>query len=387
MDSGNPVVKATTWIACLTPAGQGALATLAVVGPNAWDTVRQIFQPRNGELPITPQPGRFWLGRLGGDLHDDAVLAVTRIEPMCCLELHVHGGREVVHYLHELFLARGVESCSWPDFLRLTSADPLQALAAAALAEAPTARTAAILLDQYHGAFHQALQTIESHLERRDMTAALGVGEELARSAPLGRHLTTPWRVVIAGAPNVGKSSLLNALTGYQRSIVAPTPGTTRDVVTVRLAIDGWPVEFVDTAGMREAADSLEGQGIEQARATTATADLCLWVLEATAPPVWPEALSAAVRLVLNKTDLPAHWEVSAACDAARLSAHTGAGIAELCALLGRWLVPHVPPPGAAIPFTPSLCVGILETYQLLQNNNHVGAAKTLAALRRGNFT
>ena len=274
-----------TWIACLTPPGQGAIATLGLFGPDAWSAARQFFRPRKGELPHTPESGRFWLGRLGGDLHDDAVLAVKGVEPTCWLELHVHGGREVVRYLHDLFVGRGATSCSWQDFLHLTSADPLQALAAEALADAPTARTAAILLDQYHGAFRRALQAIDTHLERGDAAAALGIVEELARFAPLGRHLTTPWRVVIAGAPNVGKSSLLNALAGYQRSIVAATPGTTRDLVTLRLAIDGWPVEFVDTAGMRDAAETLEGQGIEQARESAATADLCLWVLDASAKP------------------------------------------------------------------------------------------------------
>ena len=105
----------------------------------------------------------------------------------------------------------------------------------------------------------------------------------LARYAPLGRRLTAPWRVVVAGPPNVGKSSLVNALAGYQRSIVAPTPGTTRDVVTTRLAIDGWPVELADTAGVREATDALETQGVRLAREATAAADLCLWVLDASA--------------------------------------------------------------------------------------------------------
>jgi tRNA modification GTPase len=368
MDSENPDVKAATWIACLTPSGQGAIATLALHGPHAWDVVRQVFRPRKGELPSTPQRARFWLGRLGGEVHDDAVLAVKRVEPTCWLELHVHGGREVVRYLHDLFVERGVESCSWPDFLRLTSADPLQALAAAALAEAPTARTAAILLDQYHGAFRRALQAIDTHLERGDAAAALGIVEELARFAPLGRHLTTPWRVVIAGAPNVGKSSLLNALAGYQRSIVAPTPGTTRDLVTVRLAIDGWPVEFVDTAGLRDAAETLEGQGIEQARAIAGAADLCLWVLDASATPQLPETMISGVRLIVNKTDLPCQWSVEEAGAAVRVSARSGEGIADLCECISRWLLPESPAAGAAVPFTPELADTVIRLVALFRD-------------------
>jgi tRNA modification GTPase len=344
-----------TWIACLTPGGRGAIATLGLHGPDAWEAVRHFFRPRKGELPDAPQPGRFWLGRLGGDMHDDAVLAVKSAAPTCSLELHCHGGREVVRYLHDLFVSRGLQSVSWQEFLQQTSDDPYRAAAAAMLGEAPTARTAAILLDQYHGAFARAMQTIDAHLQQGDTAAAQAIAGELARYAPLGRHLTTPWRVVIAGAPNVGKSSLLNALAGYQRSIVAPTPGTTRDLVSVRLAIDGWPVEFIDTAGQRDATESLEGEGIEQARTTAAAADLCLWVLDASAPRIDPEQPPPHVRYVVNKIDLPHAWELDE-IDAVRVSATAGDGLPELCERISQWLVPQVPPPGAAVPFTPDLC-------------------------------
>jgi len=355
-----------TWTACLTPSGQGAIATLALYGPHAWDVARQFFRPRKGELPTAPELQRFWLGRLGGDLHDDAVLAVKSIEPACWLELHVHGGREVVRYLHDLFVGRGATSCSWQSFLHRTSADPLQALAATALAEAPTTRTAAILLDQYHGAYGRALQTVEAQLALADVASALGIVEQMTRFTALGRHLTTPWRVVIAGAPNVGKSSLLNALAGYQRSIVAPTPGTTRDLVTVRLAIDGWPVEFVDTAGVRDTKDNLEGQGVDLARAMAATADLCLWVLDASAQPVLPDQLGPQVRLIVNKVDLPPAWNRAEVDGAVDVSATTGTGLANLCEQLSRWLVPEPPLPGVAIPFTSKLCQDIQSLHERL---------------------
>src|SRR5207302_2223379 len=114
-------------------------------------------------------------------------------------------------------------------------------------------------------------------LDRGNVDEATQLLGSLVRFAALGRHLTQPWRVAVMGAPNVGKSSLVNALAGYQRSIVAPTPGTTRDVVTTLIAVDGWPIELADTAGLHTQAGDLEGQGIARARAAAGEADLCLW--------------------------------------------------------------------------------------------------------------
>src|SRR5205085_10015517 len=102
------------------------------------------------------------------------------------------------------------------------------------LTRATTVRTASILLDQYHGAFTRA---VEAALAEPAHVA------EFARYAPLGRHLVAPWTVAVVGPPNVGKSSLVNALAGYQRAVVSDMPGTTRDVVRTLVALDGWPVE------------------------------------------------------------------------------------------------------------------------------------------------
>jgi tRNA modification GTPase len=367
---------APTRVACLTPPGQAALAVLGVHGPHAWDAVRTVFRPRSGELPAEAVAGRFWLGRMGGAVADEVVVAVKRAAPVPWVEVHGHGGREVVRFLLALLVGQGLQACGWQDFVSLTAEDPLTALATAALAEASTTRTAAILLDQQAGAFGRALETIRASLETGDTeVAGRGVGE-LARYAALGRHLTRPWRVVVAGAPNVGKSSLVNALTGFQRSVVAPTPGTTRDVVTTRLSIDGWPVELADTAGLRAGVEALEEEGIRRARATATAADLCLWVLDAAAQPVWPGPEVGAVRLVVNKVDLPSAWNLAQAQHAARVSAATGEGLAALCEAMGKWLVPEVPPPGAPVPFTEKLAAGVEEASRLL-------AAGTMAEARQ----
>jgi tRNA modification GTPase len=371
-----------TWIACLTPSGQSALATLGLYGPRAWEALRKLFRRRSGgELAASPISGRFWLGRLGGEVADEVVVAVKQAEPVPWLEVHGHGGREVVRFLFELFRELGLQVCSWEDFVRKTSTDALSAAAAIELAQAATLRTASILLDQQQGALARALVTIGQALERNETTTAQEGLARLARYAAVGRHLTRPWRVVVAGAPNVGKSSLVNALAGYQRSIVAATPGTTRDVVTTRLALDGRLMELADTAGQRGAAEELEEQGIRQARARAAGADLCLWLLDGSTAAVWPDEPLVTVQYVINKSDLPAAWDVASVPDAVRVSARTGEGLAELCSVIVARLVPDPPRSGAPVPFTPRQCEGVAAAQRALHRGASAEAGRIVASL------
>lgn len=371
-----------TWIACLTSPGQSALATLALYGPRAWEALRKLFRCRSGaELAAEPVSGRFWLGRIGGEVADEVVVAVKQTEPVPWLEVHGHGGREVVRFLIDLFREQGLHLCSWEDFLRKTSADILKAEAVIALTHAATPRTAGVLLDQQQGALGQALEAIRQALEHGETATAAEGMAQLGRYATVGRHLTQPWRVAVAGAPNVGKSSLVNALAGYQRSIVAATPGTTRDVVTTRLALDGWLIELADTAGQRTKVETLEAQGIHLAQATAASADLCLWLLDGSAPPVWPSEPLTAVMYVINKSDLAPAWDVASVLEAVRVSALTGAGLSELCAAVIARLVPEPPPPGAAVPFTTPLCEGIALAHHVLAAGDAVEARRIVASL------
>jgi tRNA modification GTPase len=344
-------------IACLTPPAVGAIASLGLRGPNAWQVIRELLRPLSGsrsELAAEPEMGRLWLGRLGDGSTDQVVVTVRATEPVPWLEVHCHGGREVIGLVEETLQRRGFQVCAWQEFERLVSGDRWRA--AAALAEAQTVRTAAMLLDQYQGAFERALTSILSAWDRNDHGQVGLLLEELARYTGLGRHLTKPWQVVVAGAPNVGKSSLVNALAGYQRSIAAATPGTTRDLVSTTLAIDGWPIELVDTAGIREAAGGLEEHGIRLARQAVGSADLVLWILDASAAPVWPDYESGQRLVVINKVDLSPAWNLDQAGDAVRISARMGTALDELCQTLSKALVPSPPPVGAGVPFTAELC-------------------------------
>jgi tRNA modification GTPase len=318
-----------TILACLTPPGKAAIATIAVRGPLAWPITLELFRPLKGELPSAPMPGRHWFGKLGGKHADNAILAVKHDS----IELHCHGGIEVVRMIAELFTQRGVVVVDWRQF----GADSVLTL----LAQAPTTRTAAVLLDQVDGAWQRMME------QGIDAARLCRLNELI----PLGRHLVEPWKVAIAGAPNVGKSSLMNALAGYTRSIVSPIPGTTRDAVTLRLAIDGWPVEITDTAGIRESANDLEQQGIARALSAVREADLRLWILDGSVEPILPDDHNGWY-LVINKIDLPPAWDWQG-LPAAVVSAHTKAGVPELCEMMSRQLVPAPPEPGEAVPYLP----------------------------------
>jgi tRNA modification GTPase len=369
-----------TYCTCLTPAGTGAIATLAIRGPLAWSTVRDLSER---PLPDLPQLGRFWLTRLGdadrGEA-DDVVVAAKSLSPAPSIELHCHGGLEVIRFLEELLSMAGIEVVdpvpdSW-------FGDPLQAAALKVLTHAPTCRTAGIALDQYQGAFARVINAVQEALQGNDTASADRLLGELERWGDFGSHLATPWRVVIAGASNVGKSCLVNAVAGYQRAVVSPIPGTTRDVVTTLVALDGWPVELGDTAGWRVADSALEREGIARARQTMDSADLCLWLLDGSAPPIWPDPNLGDVKFVINKIDLTPAWSFNT-LDAVPVSAQTGTGVAELCQAVANWLVPEAPGPGAAVPFTSGLAAVVTEARALIHSGQTTKAIVKLEDLRR----
>lgn len=334
----------------LTPPGRGAIATVRVEGPGAEEAVAALVRTRNGRFLSDFPQDRLVVARFGDEPGEEVVV---RRHSDGAIELHCHGGYAVVAMIEQALVTAGGQVVSWQDWAAAHQSDPIAAAARVALAEARTERTAAILLDQYQGALRRAIREIEAATAHGNHGTARRQAETLLSRAPLGRHLTQPWQVVVAGRPNVGKSSLINALAGYDRAIVHPTPGTTRDLITVQTAADGWPIELCDTAGLHAGGDAIERAGIELARQRLAAADLVLLVFDRSQPwseadqallDAWPQAM-----VVHNKADLPAAAGLRPAGPA--VSAPLSQGIEALIRTLASRLVPNPPPPGAAVPF------------------------------------
>jgi tRNA modification GTPase len=266
-----------------------------------------------------------------------------------------------------------------------------------ALASAPTLRAASVLLYQYHGALSGVVDAARAAVSATEWVRAGEILDGVLQFRDVGLYLTSPWRVVLAGSPNVGKSSLINAIAGYQRAIVSPLPGTTRDIVTVNTAIDGWPVELADTAGLRATGDELESAGVALADAAIREADLVIMVSDASVDGDWAEEAvvrapetARAIR-VWNKIDLVKSGmgagrtvggeDAPARSDLICVSALTGEGVGELIAAIGGALVPVAPPAGAAVAFTREQVSHLEAAHHAVLDRDASRADAALAAL------
>lgn len=278
------------------------------------------------------------------------------------VELHGHGGPVVMDLLLARVLALGARQAAPGEFSQRAflndKLDLAQAEAVADLIDAASAAAARAALRSLEGEFSRQVGALSERLvglrvqieagldfpdEELDLLADGRLAADAARLADdlralvgragEGRLLREGVTVVLAGAPNVGKSSLLNALAEREAAIVTAIPGTTRDVLREYLAIDGLPLHLVDTAGLRDSHDPIELEGIRRARAEIARADHLLFVTEAGAPQSPPpELLEQAITVtrVINKIDLtgePPRTESATSWTDVYLSVRSGAGL------------------------------------------------------------
>lgn len=324
----------------LTPPGRGAVASILLAGPGAEDVFAR-FWIGPALDPARPVFGRFRLVPM-----EQVEEIVVHLSGPDEIEIHSHGGEAVVQAIESTLARSGGTATDWTDFF-CPVPDDQRELALRLLPLAPTERTARILLDQLNGAWEREKDLIEHLSDPAEKRRRLA---RLRENAVLGEHLIRPFRVVLAGGVNAGKSCLFNALLGFQRVIVDGTPGTTRDVVSARSALDGFPVEFYDTAGFRATSQELERRGIERSTQTLKDADLVLWVRDATIPPEEQPPIPEGNRTLCcrNKIDLCESAEEER--DTISVSAKTGLGLETLIREITARLVPSPPAPLEAVP-------------------------------------
>jgi tRNA modification GTPase len=283
----------------------------------ALDEPTSFFQTANHWPLVAVPEDAIRFGRWG-EYGEEVV--VCRLNVMM-VEITCHGGEAAVAKILSDITSRGFEYI------------PAREVDTEILSLARTQRTAEILL-------HQGQKHWSKASEEQRASAA--------KWAEFGRHLTEPWEVALCGRPNVGKSSLMNAIAGFTRSIVSETAGTTRDLVTLETAVDGWPVRITDTAGVRETHDPIESEGVSRSLDAIRTADLVVILLDGSQPLQEEDqqllSLPTKRRLVvLNKSDLPQHHSLTELGDAISISASSGVGVANLLVEVARQLVPELP--------------------------------------------
>ena len=386
-----------SWFTVLTPDNRGAIAILRVWGAGALSVANAVFRPSQGSALSPKSPGRLRLGRVGDGLGDEVVAVVLADQhhpDRFSVEFQCHGGPAAWELVARAIESAGASRVNREDWARSEFESPIRSAAWTDLSKAKTVRVAEILLDQVNGALDGEIREILRSLEVDP--GGLAILPEMAldtllRRADLGLRLISGWRIVLAGRPNVGKSSLLNALAGYKRSIVDATPGTTRDIITLPLAVDGWPIELSDTAGLRQTSESLERIGIDRAIRAQERADLVLPIVDRS------EALTALdlelirahaggkLPIVASKTDLPAAWSLSdVAGETVRmieLSVRDGSGIDTLIETIGSSLVDELIPPGGGVPFRQNQRDGLRDARTALERGNRPKAAQDLRLL------
>ena len=335
-----------TIAAIATPPGEGGVAIIRVSGPRCFEIADQVFRC-SGPTPSQRAAGTFTYGKIvsGGEPIDAGLCLIMRAPRSYTgedtIELHGHGGIVLARRVLQTVLDRGARPAAPGEFTRRAfvngKIDLVQAESVMDAVSAKTDRAASAAIEQMagrmsnrFGELFDLLVALAADLEAtldfpedelpemilpdviQRLTLAMTKTEALLTTWNTGRVLREGARIVIAGRPNAGKSTLLNALLGVDRSIVSHLPGTTRDVIEEGFNLEGIPVRLVDTAGLREASCEIEIEGIRRTRTQLEGADICLYVVDSSEAQTASE--TDAMRLldpdrtiiIFNKTDLGA---------------------------------------------------------------------------------
>jgi tRNA modification GTPase len=325
-----------TIFAPATAAGRAAVAVVRVSGPGTRDVVAALA----GKVPAPRQAGLRRLRHQGVELDEALVLwfeGPASYTGEDAAEFHVHGGRAVVEALLEALVTLGLRLAEPGEFTRRAfekgKLDLAQAEGVADLIDAETEGQRRQALGQIGGALSQrydrwreiliqALAMLEAAVDFPDedlpeeVAARARPGLEVLNAeigaaladVSRGRRVRDGYRIALVGAPNAGKSTLLNGLAERDAAIVTDTPGTTRDIIEVPLVLGGYRVLLADTAGLRETRDAIEAEGVRRARAWAADADLRIWVVDGfhvkQPDGEGSDLLISGDWVVINKTDI-----------------------------------------------------------------------------------
>ena len=375
-----------TYVVQLTGSGRSAVATVMVDGPRAAGYVQTFFQGGGSRDEYEIDKTYFGTWRCD-DYEEELVICRTGPEQ---IEVHCHGGRLAASHIVGSLEQAGATRLDHEGWLELSESDTTVRHAKRMLSSARTERIACILLDQIRGAFDRGVREIVAAISS-DLNSARETLERLIALGDVGARLSAPITVLLAGAPNAGKSSLVNAIVGYRRAIVFDQPGTTRDLVSVETVLDGWPVSLTDTAGIRDSSDVIEQEGIRRAQRQLAEADVVLQVRDLTtgaAAPVLDDSEfvianpSAVVIRVGTKADL-AEDEVEQLAGELDVvtSAVSGQGIQTLLDQIVVAKIPSPPVPGEAVPLSEQVVVQLMKARQHLDLAELTEATRTLSAL------
>jgi tRNA modification GTPase len=367
---------ADTIVAIATPPGRGGIGVVRVSGVDAQRIASTLL---TRDRPLTPRHATFTRARmndLSKSATTDDVVATLFVAPHSytgedVVEISAHGSPVVLQAIVRNAIAAGARLAQPGEFtLRAFLSgkiDLAQAEAVADLIAAATPLQARVACDQLHGTVTTRIAGLDAvlfdliarleasldfpdegyHFVEPTQVAALigGITEQLDDllvESRRGRVIRDGATVVIAGRPNVGKSSIFNKLSGFERAIVTPIAGTTRDLISEQIDIDGLAITLVDTAGAQETVDIVEREGVERGAKARAVADLVLLVLdrsEGLTPgdvALLSDSSSASRLVVANKSDQPARGPGIAAD--VNVSAISGEGMADLREAIARAL-------------------------------------------------
>ena len=369
-----------TIAAIATPLGEGGLAVVRLSGPQALAIADKCFLPvgKNSLKPSAATTHTIHFGKIvrHGQSVDEVLLAVLRAPRTFTredtVEITCHGGLLPAKLVLDTLLENGARLAEPGEFTRRAflngRIDLAQAEAVADLIHSRTELALAAANEQLAGKLSQrinelrdemmqTLAHVEAHIDFPDedispdtkeqllkrLEHGVAFMDELLRTANEGQILRRGIRAAIVGRPNAGKSSLLNQLLGHDRAIVSPIPGTTRDTIEETANIRGLPVVFIDTAGLREARDEIEQEGVRRSRESLARAEFILHVLDASEPltpadeKYFAEFAGKKRILVVNKMDLPRKLELppESSCHVSR-AARVMSPIVDVCCLSGQ---------------------------------------------------